>query len=64
MALNEGDKAIIKEAVWDVISEHIKTCPVRSELRLELKVAWYRLIIAGIITGSLGGGVAKLLSLF
>jgi len=64
MALNEGDKAIIKEAVWDVISEHIISCPNTTRLQMEFKVAWYRLVIALIVSGSLGGGIVKLLSSF
>jgi len=55
--LDEGDKAIIKEAVWEVVRDHIKTCPIRYEYR----IAGLKLIIALILSGALGGGIAKLL---
>jgi len=72
MTLSDNDKPLIREiarevarelgpeiaarAAWSVIDKHIKTCPIR----MEVKLAFWKLITALIASGAVGGGIVKL----
>ena len=66
--VNEAGPAIAKEAAWNVIKEHIQTCPVRQEVAingLKRRISTLKLIIGVLLLGGAGGsGGALVMKLF